>query len=199
MNGKEEPAGLEELLELACRLGARDAAVIAVGDIPVEDNLAELCKTPGCENYGQGAGCPPHVSGPSGFRDLVKQYRQAIVFMLEVPSEALFSNEREGLFRLLHEIASSIERAAVSMGYGRSKAFAGGSCKQLFCQHHAQCRVLSGKGECRNPDLARPSMSGFGINVSKLMQAAGWTMSRAVKTEKDAVAMGTLCGLVLIG
>jgi hypothetical protein len=42
-------------------------------------------------------------------------------------------------------------------------------------------------------------MSGFGINVSKLMQAAGWTMSRAVRTETDAIAMGTLCGLVLIG
>jgi hypothetical protein len=43
-------------------------------------------------------------------------------------------------------------------------------------------------------------MSGFGINVSKLMEVAGWTMSRVTQdTGQDEVYMGTVCGLVLIG
>jgi hypothetical protein len=42
-------------------------------------------------------------------------------------------------------------------------------------------------------------MSGFGINVSGLMKAAGWSMERITReTKPDDVSMGTLCGLVLI-
>jgi hypothetical protein len=43
-------------------------------------------------------------------------------------------------------------------------------------------------------------MSGFGINVSKLMETAGWTMNR-ISAETDQApssGMGTVCGLVLI-
>jgi hypothetical protein len=43
-------------------------------------------------------------------------------------------------------------------------------------------------------------MSGYGINVEKLMQVAGWSMSwvnRGSDTELEPMA--TLCGLVLIG
>jgi hypothetical protein len=43
-------------------------------------------------------------------------------------------------------------------------------------------------------------MSGFGINVHKLMQSAGWAMERIISdTDPEAVPMGTVCGLVLIG
>ena len=42
-------------------------------------------------------------------------------------------------------------------------------------------------------------MSGFGINVSKLMRVAGWTMNRIEPgTDQDKVSMGTICGLVLL-
>jgi predicted metal-binding protein len=197
---EEEPRGLAGLIQRAYRLGATGVQVIAASDIPVEDGLAKLCQPSLCENYGLSAGCPPHVSGPSGFRELVKGYREAVVFKIDVPSEVLFSNEREELFWLLHEIASGIEREAVRTGYRHSRAFAGGSCKRTYCQDHSKCRVVSGEGKCRNPDRARPSMSGFGINVSKLMQAAGWPANgKSGKTEPGAVSMGTLCGLVLIG
>jgi hypothetical protein len=43
-------------------------------------------------------------------------------------------------------------------------------------------------------------MSGFGINVSKLMEAAGLTMNRITQnTSLEKVSIGTVCGLVLIG
>jgi predicted metal-binding protein len=86
------------------------------------------------------------------------------------------------------------------MGFSHSRAFAGSSCKVLFCQDHATCQVLSENGPCRHPQKARPSMSGFGINVSALAQAAGWPMDRITgDTDPQAVSMGRLCGLVLIG
>lgn len=193
-------ADLKELTDLAYRLGASAAGVISTRDISIEDDLANLCKEPGCENYGLSASCPPHVSGASGFRGLLKNFEQAVVFKVDVPSETLLSSDRREVFRTLHEIAASIEHTAVEMGYHHARAYAGGSCKKLFCQDHACCRVLHEGGECRNPHRARPSMSGFGINVSRLMQLAGWTMNRVTQdVVGDKVSMGTVCGLVLIG
>jgi predicted metal-binding protein len=196
---EEDRRDLADLIELACRLGASSAKMISSADICVEEDLARLCREPLCESYGLSAGCPPHVSGPNGFRQLLRDYKQALVFKIDVPSEALFSDERREVLGLLHEIAAGIEQSAIQMGYRNSRAYVAGSCKRIFCQDQPDCRVVSEKGKCRNPDLARPSMSGFGVNVSKLMQAAGWAMKRSTKkTESDADSTGTLCGLVLI-
>jgi predicted metal-binding protein len=192
--------GLSHLIESACRLGASNAKVIRTEEISIEDDLANLCREPQCENYGQAASCPPYVSGPSGFRELLKDFRQAVVFKLDVPSESLFSSERQDIFRLLHEIAAGIEQSAVQMGYPNSKAFAGGSCKRIFCQDRPDCPVVSEGGDCLYPDHARQSMSGYGINVSKLMQVAGWTMNRATPESTPSQAgIATICGLVLLG
>lgn len=191
---------MDELTELARRLGASDAAVIDAGDISVENSLASLCREPQCENYGQSASCPPHVVGPAGFREIQKQYRHAMVFKIDVPTEILLSSQRREIFQLLHQIAADIELSAVKMGYPQARAFAGGSCKKLFCQDQPHCRVLGDDSVCRNPHRARPSMSGFGINVSKLMQAAGWHLNKITKeTIPDEIPMGSVTGLVLLG
>ena len=194
---KMTQAKAHQLIQQACRSGASDAALISTGNILIEDTLAMLCKDPGCENYGLSKSCPPHVSGPNGFRELLKNYDEAIVFKIDVPFEILISNQRNDWFRLLHEIAAGIEHAAGAMGYTRSQAFAGGSCKQIFCPDHIDCRALVLDGKCRNPEVARPSMSGFGINVTRLLQTVGWPMDNS-KTEPDNPATGTISGLVLI-
>jgi hypothetical protein len=46
---------------------------------------------------------------------------------------------------------------------------------------------------------ARPSMSGFGINVAKLIETAGWTMSGVTHdTDSTTTKMANVYGLVLI-
>lgn len=199
MADHKESKKFSELLEVARRLGASDAAVIPTSGICIEDELARLCEEPRCENFGASANCPPHVSGPNGFRELLKVYEQAVVFNLEVPSSALFSPV-EGLevFGLLQEMAAGIEQAAIKIGQTRSKAFAGNCCKKLFCGDRPGCRVLHEGGKCRNPQSARPSMSGFGINISKLMESAGWSIKKAGGEGVDTET-ATLCGLILIG
>jgi len=190
---------LNELIRLACRLGASDAAVIAASEISIEDDLATLCQDPQCENYGLSTSCPPHVAGPDGFRKFQKTFQQAVVFKIDVATEILLSSQRGEIFQLLHEIAADIEQAAVGMGYAHAKGFAGGSCKNLFCRDQADCRVLAQGGACRHPHRARQSMSGFGINVAKLMQAAGWQMDKIIReTDPDDVPMGSVSGLVLV-
>ncbi len=190
---------MKDLIRLARSMGATDAAVIPAAGIRVEDRLAGLCLEPRCPSYGLAGSCPPHVSGPPGFRGLLKGFEKALVFRIEVPSEILLSSDRKEIFRLLHEIAASVEQAAVRQGHTRARAFAGGSCKGLFCADEATCRVVDEGGACRNPNRARPSMSGFGIDVSALMASAGWSMNRVDGEEvKEPPGMGTVSGLVLI-
>ena len=86
------------------------------------------------------------------------------------------------------------------MGHAGSIAFAGGSCKNLFCQEHLECRRLPEDGECRHPDLARPSMSGFGIDVFELMRTCGWPANvNTGEAGSDADSVSWLAGLVMIG
>ncbi|HMK61893.1 MAG TPA: DUF2284 domain-containing protein [Dissulfurispiraceae bacterium] len=189
---------IKSLLELAASLGATDAKVVLTKDIVIDDRLPDICKQTACEGYGRSKSCPPHVAGPSIFREWIKTIEQAIVVKIDVPMEILLS-EREDIMRLLHEIVASIELAAKQLGYANSKAFAGGSCKQLFCSAYADCRVVAERGDCRNPDLARPSMSGFGVNVGELINTAGWAEDAKKSGAHERTSTGTVSGLILIG
>ena len=190
----------EKLIQLARSLGATEAGLIASTEISIEDHLAGFCREPGCEKYGLSASCPPHVGGPSELRELVKTLAQALVFKIDLPTEILLSSDRREVMQLVHEIAARVEAAACSMGAVRSRAFAGGSCKSIFCHDLPDCQVVDAGGPCRNPGLARPSMSGFGINVAKLLEKAGWQMWRADDDDQaNRESMGTVAGLVLIG
>ena len=189
---------LTRLEQLACEWGASRAATVATADIVVNDAFAELCRLPDCPVYGLSAGCPPHVGGPFEMRKLLTRYERAVALKIDVPTDVLLGQERFPVYRVLHEIVAAVEQAAVENGFSGARAFAGGSCKRIFCTDHPECRVLAG-GPCRHPDRARPSMSGYGIDVSRLMNAAGWRMSRITRdTSAAEVPMGALVGLVLV-
>jgi predicted metal-binding protein len=191
---------IDKLVRQALSMGASDAKVISSCDIVVEETLARYCFEPRCDSYGLAPSCPPHVSGPSDFRALQKTHSNAIVVRIVVPSGVLFSEERRAVSRSLHELVARIEQKAVRLGYRDSKAFAGGSCKYIFCYEHADCCVVAGNRLCRHPQYARPSMSGFGINVSKLMSTCGWPPDIQVREwETDPDSMSWLAGLVMIG
>lgn len=190
---------LDPLVDLALHLGATAAAVIPAADISAEDELALLCRQPRCPNFGLSLSCPPHVAGPDYFRNLQKTFTEALVVKIDVPTDILLSNERLEVMGLLHGIVAQVEQSARAAGFVNAAAFAGSSCKQLFCQDHALCRALAGECGCRNPQLARPSMSGFGINVSRLMQAAGWSAETlARRGAAGQSSMSWVTGLVLI-
>ncbi len=180
--------------------GAVDAVIIPANQIEVDEKLAEICYDPGCHNYGASPGCPPNVAGPNAFRSWLKSYEYALFIRLEVPMESLLSHEYKDIMRLLHEMVADIEEEAVRKGYTTARGFAGGSCKELFCSAFTDCNVLERQSECRNPGRSRPSMSGFGINVSKLKDIAGWSDQRRPGTDKpDQLEMGAVYGLILVG
>ncbi len=173
MNDKSDK--INKLVQGAHLSGASEVVIVSAKDILAEDHLADYCRKPRCENYGLSKSCPPHVPGPLAFRKQLEAFDQGLFFKIDVPSELLFSSERREFFQLLHEIAANIEQSAIKMGFTRAQAYAGGSCKNIFCFDFLDCPGLLDPGNCRNPQRARPSMSGFGINVAKLVKTAGWT------------------------
>jgi predicted metal-binding protein len=191
---------LAQLIQEAKRLGATSSASILSKEIRVKDNLAALCKGEyTCPNYGLAASCPPYVEGPIEFRKWQAQSKFSITVKIELPTSVMFSNERKGVMQLLQQIVAAVEQKAIEMGFEKSKAFAGGSCKELFCEDQEKCCVVAENKPCRHIEFARPSMSGFGIDVTQLMLSSGWSALKAEnKNSSNKDALSWVAGLVML-
>lgn len=188
---------LAELLALAMSLGSSDAKLLSPEKIIIEKELANLCREARCPNYGLSPTCPPEVDGAEWLIDYLKSIAKAIVIKIETPHELMYSDKRKEITKLLHFIVIQLEKAANDQGFHKSRAFAGGSCKNIFCSDYACCNVLKGDGKCRNPDQARPSVSGFGINMNHLLGVAGWSSEKDKSGRPTSTSSGY--GLVLVG
>lgn len=188
----------EVLTHYAHQLGT-EAAIIPTQQIPIEDDLASLCVESHCENYGLSAKCPPYVAGPTGFRTFVKHFDYALIIKLDAPATIETTQERLRIMKALHIGAAGLERMAIALGHRSSKAFVGGSCKTIFCHDYPECQVLHEGGKCRNPEFARRSMSGFGINANKLLRAAGWQPTTTSHKGFCSNSLSWVAGLVLLG
>lgn len=125
---------LSDFIAAATTHGASHAAIIPSGDIVVEEGLAALCNGEfTCPNFGLAASCPPHVGGSGQFRQWQTQCPWALVVKIELPADLLFSDGRNQVMQLLHQIVALLETTAIGEGFPHSKGFAGGSCKTLFC------------------------------------------------------------------
>jgi predicted metal-binding protein len=190
---------LNDLISSAKSLGATDAKVVSPATISVKDEIIELCKEPLCESYGKSINCPPHTMKPRMFRSRLYNYKNAILFKIDVPTEILLSERRFKKFRKIYHIAVQLEAIAIEAGFKQSRAFAAGSCKPVFCPEY-QCQALLAESSCRYPDSARPSMEAVGIDVFKLIGDVGWQISRInVNSNPESTPYGLLTGLVLVG
>lgn len=191
---------MEYIIEEAIRLGASSANIINAGELIIEDRFAELCGPDKCPGYGRSINCPPYSMKPLVFRELVKNYEHCLVFKIDVPMETLLSDDYLHVTRLIHELAAGIEEFAKSSGFSGAKGFATGSCKQLFCTEYKHCHVLEEiDGKCRFPDLARPSLSGLGVNFNKLGLKLHWQdVDFEIKKKTDSKSMGLMAGIVLL-
>ena len=191
---------LAQLANEAKRHGATSSAIISSKKIQVKENLAALCNGEyTCPDYGLAASCPPYVEGPVEFRKWQAQSEYSITVRIELPTSVMFSDERKGVMQLLHQIVATIEQKAIETGFEKSKAFAGGSCKELFCEDQEKCCVVAENKPCRHIESARPSMSGFGIDVTQLMLSSGWPAQKAEKpkfSHKEATSW--VAGLIML-
>jgi predicted metal-binding protein len=197
MKNADTAEQLRDLTELAVAMGSDAATLIETVNIRIDPQLAALCLETKCPNYGQSPTCPPNVEGPEWLLEYSRSTPHCIFLKIEMDENAMYSEQRDEIAKLLHFIVVEIEKEAIRKGFTQSKGFAGGSCKNIFCAEHYICEVLEGNGACRNPDSARPSVSGFGINTKHLQEIAGWAGKSAQETAGKV--QSSRYGLVLIG
>ena len=190
---------VDKLIKFAEHIGATKVKRLAPECVRIEDKLATFCHDPKCPHWGQSMSCPPYVAGPASLIQLLQSCKHAIVIRVEIQSSSLHGEDRPEVMRLLHEITAEIETEAIRLGFTESSGFAGGSCKPSFCPEHIHCRVIEEQGECRHPEHARPSMSGYGVNVGELMKSAGWSNKLFTSDKSDnEEQLSWVAGLILL-
>jgi predicted metal-binding protein len=194
---------LEKYKEHALKLGASKATIVEVDKIPVDDRVVLKCRIPRCFGYGACAQCPPNTLKPQELRDLLKEYRWAIFFIVDVAPEIIIRDkatikERVAAYQLVFSIVNKIESLAFYDGHYLAFGFAAGSCRHTFCGKQDNCQALDGK-QCRFSLLSRPSMEAVGIDVYKMVAEAGWDIYPIGSSAKaEDIPKGTLAGLIIV-
>lgn len=188
---------MRQLIDKALALKMDDAQILSIDQLEVDPSLANYCRD--CEAYGLSAHCPPHGMSSSEFSAGLIDYQDVLVVKRDVSVAVLQSDDQLPIARQLHIAVAQLEKQAQLLGF-KAAAFAGGSCKRLFCSSSQECQLLQEDGICRFPQWARPSVSGVGINIFALCETLGWPIDKVTKQSKAKDgAMGLLVGLVLLG
>jgi len=193
---------LERYREQALELGANQAAVVNVKDIPVDSRIPNKCRIPRCHGYGSSVHCPPHAPTADEFKALLRDYHWAIFFTRDIPPEVLArgseDKERIAAFQSIYKIVKGIESKAFYDGHYLAFGLGAGSCKRNFCGKEEYCQALRG-GSCRFALLARPSMEAVGIDVYNLVASRGWDIYPFGKgADVATLPKGTLAGIVIV-
>lgn len=184
----------------AVEMGATAAGVVPASKITVEQRLADMCESPPCPGFGSSVNCPPYVMSVIAFIEEKKKYSSVLAFKIDVPQRVLLTEDRYPISRKIHQISAAIEKEAAGKHHIPAMGLGAGSCKPLFCGERSVCPALVEKAACRHPDMARPSISGFGIHVFELAESLKWPVRKILRdTKPDPDEMGMLMGLVFLG
>lgn len=154
------------LEEMPMAHGAQAARVIDAGEVVLDRSFRDMCAANYCGVYGKCWMCPPDVGEIDVLMDEVKKYSYALVYQYVGQLEDSF--DVEGMAdakKVSYRISASL-RSAMNGENMKCLHLGSGGC--------GACKKCSKRdGEpCRHPDLAMPSLEAYGINVSKLSEAA---------------------------
>ena len=190
MTKADKTESFDFLKKQALELGAKDAIIIPVKKIVIEDRVVFKCKL-GCEKYGKTLACPPYAPTPEEFRKIVSEYHYAMFMKFKtqvegdselikylskgddpsVPAEMKLKVEKfwsgwKSEMKKLLDIVHDLEKAAAKEGYLLAVGLVSGACN--LCE---KCNVE--KGVCIHPTMKRYSEEGVGVNVKATAEKAG--------------------------
>lgn len=188
----------ERMVALALEMGATAAASMDTDALVVSPDLVAYCGQ-GCPSFGTSGNCPPHGPSAREFQLSLPWYKKAVVFKFDLPISVLMTDERHATSRKIHEVSAILERFAKHSGASLTMGVATGGCNLLFCRGFDSCARLEGD-LCRHQGLAKPSMSGLGVNFTALCNTLGWPVQKiTAESEASQDEIGSLAGFVLVG
>jgi len=81
-----EPEKCDLLVKKALEMDAIDAKIIPISKVFVEKRVVLKCR--GCIGYGKKLTCPPHVPTVDEFREILNEYRYALLVKFRSPAVA---------------------------------------------------------------------------------------------------------------
>jgi len=146
------------LVEKAIALGAIDARWIDTDKVVFDPRSHLKCRF-GCNRWGKFWTCPPHVSlSVEMFMEAWARYKLALVIKTADPKAG-------------QDVSLAIEKEAM-LACNSPFAFALALC--------VQCEECAYPEPCRFPQLARPSMDCYGVDIGQTIESIGF------KVEFDA-------------
>jgi predicted metal-binding protein len=143
----------------ALAAGASEAKIVPVGNVVTAEWVRLKCQF-GCDGFGKGLCCPPRTPSPEQMKRVLADYRRALIYSYTcTPSE--YRPKRRSMRKLVAEL----ERSAFLDGYYKAFGLGDGPCR--FCR---DCNLT---GDCRHPELGRPSMESCGIDVYATARNSG--------------------------
>jgi predicted metal-binding protein len=162
----------ESLIDRAIELGAVEAKIIDTAQIVFDPRSFLKCRF-GCNRWGRFWTCPPHLSvSTEEFMKAFERYRKAIVLKTSDPKSG-------------QEIGLRIEKEAM-LSYGCIFAFS-----MFLC---VQCEKCAYPDPCLFPQMARPAMDAYGIDIAKTLEPLGFK----VKFDAEGKLLPTWYGMVLL-
>ena len=149
------------LAEMARASGALGAKVISPARVQTAAWVRWKCQF-GCGGYGSSLVCPPHTPTPEQTRQMLDQYKLAVLF--ESPPGRSKS------------IAVALERRLFLDGHYKAFGLGAGPCRL--------CETCAFDDGCRHPRQARPSMEACGIDVYATARRHGFRIE-VVRTRSD--------------
>ncbi|WP_022668109.1 DUF2284 domain-containing protein [Desulfospira joergensenii] len=144
-------SGFKSLVKKALALGASEAKIIDTAAIVFDSRSFLKCRF-GCNRWGRYWTCPPNLElSPEIFQDAFDQYSKAIIIKTTDPYEG-------------QEITVKMEKEAM-IAHNCMMAFAMALC--VWCEECAYPEP------CRHPQMARPSMDAYGIDIGKTVESLG--------------------------
>lgn len=166
----------------AVALGVDVATAVTADDVVAAEWVRMKCLY-GCDEPGVRRTCPPNLPPVSVTRQLLSEYRRAV--LLEVgPARGREHSDREG--RRLNDAARALERELFLAGYHKAWTMGAGPCEI--------CDACTQGLECPTPAEARPSMEACGIDVFTTVRGAG----RAIEVVRDEDDEYRFFALVLV-
>ncbi len=148
---KKRPAGFDKYVAQALAAGVHEAKIVPVSNVKTAEWVRLKCQF-GCDGYGNGLCCPPRTPTPEQMRRVLADYHKALIYSF-ICTPAEYRPKRRRMRRLVAEL----ERTAFLDGHYKAFGLGDGPCR--FCR---DCNLA---GDCRHPELARPSMESCGIDV----------------------------------
>ena len=155
---------MEQMLELARRMGFQNAVLVNTEDVPFEPSFRKYCEDNLCGNYNASWSCPPACGTPEEMKATVLAYPRALllhtVWELDYRDGSAVKQAKNTHNRRMMDLMAELQN---------TRGFMIGSSVCGLCE---TCTVAEGK-PCRLPEQMASCMSAYCIYVKKLTDACG--------------------------